>query len=784
MADEDKNRPTQVAGFDPFVSVPIPRKSSICEREPSDPGVLAWVYRYASWPLLFPDGCDAPPSVPMASEIHVQLLGRAVMNADTSATRMQIAALMELLHVAPGATVSRRTRSSSEIHGFRVSNILVDGGDLGDCTLKLPSLKNAFSKNGNKRRGSIETESGEANGEASRNGSTLALVSTSTRVVIVPTVEGAAAGPEGAFGFLRRSSGQQNLFFDSRLTRRRMNVGGLKSASDALIEMVELPLRFPDGFDHFGIACPRSILLHGPPGTGKTLLVREIARAFQVPLFQLSARHLYGSSEHDPKRQLEAFFDKVKKFQRNRSNRKCDAAGAIVFIDEIDSICPKCSTRGAERSGDGGLIAQLLTSLETVKAVVVAATNRPNALDPALRRPNRFDREVVVDLPNCEERLDILSVCMRQVLQNPPSKERLHSDWKSVLESVARRTPGWSGADLSRLVREAVVNAICDARGKGGSAEPSFDREKGTFGQNDNFNLDPLDLDFDRLLDTVQPASHNAWATKVQEADWSDIGGMEKVQQALKTAVEWPFLHADAFRRLGVSVPRGILLHGPPGCAKTTLVRIIASRCNATFFGLSCAQICSRYLGESERKIRTLFEQAKLTRPSIIFFDEIDAIASKRDNEYTRTCGTPEHILHQLLAEMDGICSSTASSADDSVLVVGATNRLDRLDPAILRPGRFDKIIEVKLPDFGTRKEIFKVHMRRLPVDESDPISLDYLASKTDGFNGADIAGICKEAAFFALRENINSSHVSKNHFLQALKQTGKLSTSDAYSGV
>jgi len=420
-------------------------------------------------------------------------------------------------------------------------------------------------------------------------------------------------------------------------------------------------------------------------------------------------------------------------------------APSIIFIDEVDAIAPKREevTGEVERR----VVSQLLTLMDGLKGrgqvIVIAATNRPEAVDPALRRPGRFDREIAIGMPDKRGRREILQVHVR----NMPLAEDVN------LDELADITHGFTGADLAALCREAAMRALRRFL-------PQINLEKETIPTELLEKLKVTREDFMDALKDIQPSALREVIVEVPEVHWDDIGGLEDVKRQLREMVEWPIKNPELFEQMGITPPKGILLYGPPGTGKTLLAKAVATESEANFIAVKGPEVLSKWVGESEKAIREIFRKARQTAPCIIFFDELDAIAPKRGTRLD--AGVTERIVNQLLTEMDGIV------ALKKVVVIGATNRPDILDTALLRPGRFDRIVYVPPPDKKARLEIFKVHTRKMPLAED--VNLEVLAEKTEGYTGADIEAVCREAALIALREDMKPKKVSMKHFEEALK--------------
>jgi transitional endoplasmic reticulum ATPase len=443
----------------------------------------------------------------------------------------------------------------------------------------------------------------------------------------------------------------------------------------------------------------------------------------------------YGESES----RLREIFEEAEK-----------AAPSVIFIDEIDSIAPKREevTGEVERR----VVAQLLTLMDGLKSrgqvVVIAATNRPEAVDPALRRPGRFDREIAIPMPDKKARKEILQVHLR----NMPLADDVNID------ELAELTHGYTGADIAALCREAAIRALRRFL-------PKIDLEKKTIPANILKDLKVTRNDFFEAMKDITPSTLREVYVEVPEVHWSDIGGLEDVKKQLREMVELPMKHPELFEKMGITPPKGILLYGPPGCGKTLLAKAVATESGANFISVRGPEILSKWVGESEKAIREIFKKARQAAPCVIFFDEIDSIAPVRGGRFDSS-GVTERIVNQLLAEMDGLIPLRG------VVVIAATNRPDIIDPALLRPGRFDRLVFIPLPDKKAREEIFKVHTRKMPLAED--VNISVLADMTEGYTGADIEAICREAAINAIREDLKPKKVEMRHFIEAIKNTPK----------
>ncbi|MBI2451758.1 CDC48 family AAA ATPase [Candidatus Pacearchaeota archaeon] len=514
------------------------------------------------------------------------------------------------------------------------------------------------------------------------------------------------------------------------------DIGGMHEETRKIREMVELPLKHPEIFERLGIEPPKGVLLHGPPGTGKTLLARAVANEADAHFILLNGPEVMSKFYGESEKKIRDIFEDAEK-----------NAPSIVFFDEIDAIAPK--REDVQGEVERRVVSQLLSMMDGLKSrgkvVVIGATNRINSIDPALRRPGRFDREIEISVPGKEARLDILKIHTRNM---PLSKN-------VTLDVLAGKTHGFVGADLSALTKEAAMNVLRKLL-----PELKLEEEEPIPKE----VLDKIIIkanDFEEALKVVRPSAMREVYVETPNITWDDIGGMEKTKQELKEAVEWPISRPESFKRLGIRPPRGILLYGPPGTGKTLLAKAVAKESEANFIHIKGPSLLSMWVGKSEEGVRKVFERARQVAPCVIFFDEIDSLAARRGLD-PGTKAT-ERVLNQLLAEIDGL------EGLKDVTIIGATNRPDMLDPALLRPGRFDRIILADVPDEESRKKIFEVHVKNTPLAED--VYLNELVKLTDGFVGADIEGLVREAALTALRRDKDAKLVTLEDFEESLKK-------------
>ncbi|WP_336135628.1 CDC48 family AAA ATPase [Natronomonas amylolytica] len=528
------------------------------------------------------------------------------------------------------------------------------------------------------------------------------------------------------------------------------DIGGLDEELEQVREMIELPMRHPELFQQLGIEPPKGVLLHGPPGTGKTLMAKAVASEIDAYFTNISGPEIMSKYYGESEEQLREVFEEAE-----------ENAPAIIFIDELDSIAPK---RG-ETSGDveRRVVAQLLSLMDGLEergdVIVIGATNRVDALDPALRRGGRFDREIEIGAPDKEGRKEILQVHTRGM----PLAEGID------LDQYAENTHGFVGADLASLTKESAMNALRRIR-------PELDLEQEELDAEVLESMTVTEKDFKEALKDVTPSAMREVFVEVPDTTWDSVGGLEDTKERLRETIQWPLEYPEVFEQMDMQAAKGVLLYGPPGTGKTLMAKAVANEAESNFISIKGPELLNKYVGESEKGVREVFEKARSNAPTVVFFDEIDSIAGERGQRMGDS-GVGERVVSQLLTELDGL------EELEDVVVIATTNRPDLIDSALLRPGRLDRHVHVPVPDEDARKAIFEVHTRNKPL--ADDVDIDDLAAKTDGYVGADIEAVCREASMAATREFINSVspeeaaqsvenvRITAEHFEDALDEVG-----------
>ena len=528
------------------------------------------------------------------------------------------------------------------------------------------------------------------------------------------------------------------------------DIGGLDDELEQVREMIELPMRHPELFKQLGIEPPKGVLLHGPPGTGKTLMAKAVASEIDAHFTNISGPEIMSKYYGESEEQLREVFEEAE-----------ENAPAIVFIDEIDSIAPK---RG-ETSGDveRRVVAQLLSLMDGLDergdVIVIGATNRVDALDPALRRGGRFDREIEIGVPDKAGRKEILQVHTRGM----PLVDGID------LDKYAESTHGFVGADLESLTKEAAMNALRRIR-------PELDLEQDEIDAEILESMTVNEADFKDALKGITPSAMREVFVEVPDVTWDSVGGLEDTKERLRETIQWPLNYPEVFEAMDMQAAKGVLLYGPPGTGKTLMAKAVANEAESNFISIKGPELLNKYVGESEKGVREVFEKARSNAPTVVFFDEIDSIAGERGGNMSDS-GVGERVVSQLLTELDGL------EELEDVVVIATTNRPDLIDSALLRPGRLDRHVHVPVPDTDGRRAILEVHTRNKPL--ADDVDLDDLADETEGYVGADIEALCREASMAATREFIHSVsaeeaaksvgnvRVTREHFEEALEEVG-----------
>ncbi|WP_394740421.1 CDC48 family AAA ATPase [Natronococcus roseus] len=526
------------------------------------------------------------------------------------------------------------------------------------------------------------------------------------------------------------------------------DIGGLDDELDQVREMIELPMRHPELFQQLGIEPPKGVLLHGPPGTGKTLMAKAVANEIDAHFETISGPEIMSKYYGESEEQLREVFEEAE-----------ENAPAIIFIDELDSIAAKREEAGGDV--ERRVVAQLLSLMDGLeergRVTVIAATNRVDAIDPALRRGGRFDREIEIGVPDKGGRKEILQVHTRGM----PLVEGID------LDHYAENTHGFVGADLESLAREGAMNALRRIR-------PDLDLESDEIDAEVLESLEVTEDDIKEAMKGIQPSALREVFVEVPDITWDEVGGLGDTKERLRETIQWPLDYPEVFEQMDMEAAKGVLMYGPPGTGKTLLAKAVANESQSNFISIKGPELLNKYVGESEKGVREVFEKARSNAPTVIFFDEIDSIAGERGQRQGDS-GVGERVVSQLLTELDGL------EELEDVVVIATTNRPDLIDSALLRPGRLDRHVHVPVPDEEGRKRIFEVHTRDKPL--ADAIDLEWLAAETEGYVGADIEAVTREASMAASREFINSVdpgdmpdtienvRISKEHFEQALEE-------------
>ncbi|KAG7352634.1 AAA ATPase domain containing protein [Nitzschia inconspicua] len=532
-----------------------------------------------------------------------------------------------------------------------------------------------------------------------------------------------------------------------RPTERYTDLGGMEDVLRQIRQLVEYPLVRPELYRHLGVDPPRGVLLRGPPGCGKTHLANSIAGELDVPYFRVSAPELVSGMSGESEARIRELFQAAS-----------DSAPSIVFLDELDAIAPKRSESGSSRGMEKRMVAQLLTCMDMLDpkynrqaspVIVLGATNRSDSIDPALRRAGRFDKEILLGVPDEEARIGILKTMTKDM--------KLDGDFD--FKVLARRTPGYVGADVRSLTKEAAVIAINRIfkdvlKDQKLPSDMANGKDRMRLGPLSAEEMEPLFItmeDFLEAIPLVQPSSKREGFATVPDVSWDDIGALNSVREELTLSVLEPIRNPEKFQALGIPLPAGVMLYGPPGCGKTLLAKAIANESGANFISVKGPELLDKYVGESERSVRVLFERARASSPCVVFFDELDSLCPKRGNDSSGG-GVSERVVNQLLTEMDGLESRR------SIFVIAATNRPELIDPAMMRPGRLDKLLYVPLPTPKDRVSILKALSGGINL--SPEVDLEFIGSsvKAEGYSGADCAALLREAGLAVLKEDVGDS--------------------------
>jgi transitional endoplasmic reticulum ATPase len=526
------------------------------------------------------------------------------------------------------------------------------------------------------------------------------------------------------------------------------DIGGLDRELEQVREMIELPMRHPELFKRLGIEPPKGVLLHGPPGTGKTLIAKAVANEIDASFHTISGPEIMSKYYGESEEQLREVFEEA-----------TENAPAIVFMDELDSIAAKREEAGGDV--ERRVVAQLLSLMDGLEergqVVVIGATNRVDAIDPALRRGGRFDREIEIGVPDRDGRKEILQVHTR----NMPLTEEID------LDMYADNTHGFVGADLESLAKESAMTALRRIR-------PQIDLEADEIDAEILESLQVTEDDFKEALKGIEPSALREVFVEVPDVTWEDVGGLEDTKERLRETIQWPLEYPEVFQQMDMEAAKGVLLYGPPGTGKTLLAKAVANEAESNFISIKGPELLNKFVGESEKGVREVFKKARENAPTVVFFDEIDSIATERGRN-TSDSGVSERVVSQLLTELDGL------EALEDVVVIATTNRPDLIDSALLRPGRLDRHVHVPVPDEDGRRKILEVHTQHKPL--ADSVDLDKLARRTEGYVGADLEALAREASMVASREfirsvekedvteSIGNVRVTMDHFEEALDE-------------
>ncbi|QCJ46567.1 MULTISPECIES: CDC48 family AAA ATPase [Haloprofundus] len=534
------------------------------------------------------------------------------------------------------------------------------------------------------------------------------------------------------------------------------DIGGLENELEQVREMIELPMRHPELFKRLGIEPPKGVLLHGPPGTGKTLIAKAVANEIDAEFHTISGPEIMSKYYGESEEQLRDVFEEA-----------TEDAPAIIFMDELDSIAAKREEAGGDV--ERRVVAQLLSLMDGLEergqVVVIGATNRVDAIDPALRRGGRFDREIEIGVPDRDGRKEILQVHTR----NMPLADDVE------LDVYADNTHGFVGADLESLAKESAMTALRRIR-------PQLDLDAEEIDADVLQSLQVTENDFREALKGIEPSALREVFVEVPDVTWEDVGGLEDTKERLRETIQWPLEYPGVFKTMDMAAAKGVLLYGPPGTGKTLLAKAVANEAESNFISVKGPELLNKFVGESEKGVREVFSKARENAPTVVFFDEIDAIATERGRN-SGDSGVSERVVSQLLTELDGL------EALEDVVVIATTNRPDLIDSALLRPGRLDRHVHVPVPDEEARRKILEVHTQHKPL--ADDVDLDRIARRTDGYVGADLEALAREAAMAASREfilsvkpeevddSVGNVRITMDHFEDALDQVGPSVTSE-----